>query len=41
MNDLKIFNRWKVQLTIAIHFISCKDIDEGNVMYSNSDNKKS
>ena len=30
---------WKIQLTIAINFISSKDTDEERVMHSRSDNK--
>ena len=29
---------WKVQLTIAINFISSKDTDKNSVMHSKSDN---
>ena len=29
---------WKIQLTIAINFISSKDNDEERVMHSKSDN---
>ena len=35
INDLKKSDSWKVQLTIAINFISS---DEEHVMYSKSDN---
>ena len=31
---------WKIQLTIANHFISSKDVDEERVMHSKSDNTK-
>ena len=31
---------WKIQLTIAINFISSKDNDEEHVMYLKNDNKK-
>ena len=31
---------WKIQLTIAINFISSKDNDEERVMYLKNDNKK-
>ena len=31
---------WKIQLTIAINFISSKDVDEESVMHSKSDNKE-
>ena len=31
---------WKIQLTIAINFISSKDTDEGRVLHSNSDSIK-
>ena len=33
-------NTWKIQLTIAINFISSIDNDEKRVMHSKSDNKK-
>ena len=29
---------WKIQFTIAINFISSKDVDEENIMHSKSDN---
>ena len=38
INDLKKFDTWKIQLTIAINFISSKDTDEERVMHSKSDN---
>ena len=31
---------WKIQLTVAINFISSKDAEEEYVMHSNSDNIK-
>ena len=38
-NDLKKSGSWKIQLTIAINFISSiDDIDEERVMHSKSDN---
>ena len=36
--DLKNSNTWKIKLTIAINFISTKDVDEERVMHSKSDN---
>ena len=36
--DLQKFGTWNVQLTVAINFISSKDVDEERVMHSNSDN---
>ena len=36
--DLQSFDTWKIQLTIAINFISSKDTEEECVMYSMSDN---
>ena len=36
--NLQKSSTWKVQLTIAINFISSKDDDEEQVMHSNSDN---
>ena len=38
--DFQKFSRWKVQLTIAINFISSKDVDEERVMHSKSNNTK-
>ena len=37
IDNLKKSNMWKIQLTIAIYFISSKDNDEECVMHSNSD----
>ena len=37
-NDLKKSDTWKIQLTIAINFISSKDTNEERVMHSKSDN---
>ena len=36
--NLQKYDTWKIQLTIAINFISSKDIDEDRVMRSNRDN---
>ena len=36
--NLQKSDTWKIQLTIAINFISSKDVDEERVMYSKSDN---
>ena len=36
--DLQISDMWKIQLTIAINFISSKDADEQCVMHSKSEN---
>ena len=36
--DLKNSDTWKIKLTIAINFISTKDVDEERVMHSKSDN---
>ena len=33
--NLQKYDTWKIQLTIAINFISSKDIDEDRVMRSN------
>ena len=38
--DLQSSNTWKIQLTIAVNFISSKDTEEEHVMYSPSDNIK-
>ena len=37
-NNLKKYNTWKIQLTIANNFISSLDNDEDRVMHSKSDN---
>ena len=39
--DLQNSDTWKIQLTIAINFISSKDAEEKRVMLSKSDNIKS
>ena len=36
--NLKISDTWKIQLTIAINFISSEGNDEDHVMQSKSDN---
>ena len=38
INDLKKFDTWKIQFTIALNFVSYKDNDEELVMHSKSDN---
>ena len=38
--NLQNSDAWKIQLTIAINFISSKDSEEERVMYSNSGNIK-
>ena len=38
MTDLQESGTWKVQLIIAVNFISSKDNDEKQVMHSQSDN---
>ena len=38
--NLQNSDRWKIQLTIAINFISWKDAEEEGVMHSRTDNKK-
>ena len=38
MINLQISDTWKIQLTIAINFISSKDVDEDRVIHSKSDN---
>ena len=40
MIDLQSSDAWKIQLTIAINFISLKDTEEERVMYSMSHNIK-
>ena len=36
--NLQKSDTWRIHLTIAINFISSKDVDEERVMYSKSDN---
>ena len=36
--DLQKSDTWKIQLTIAINFISSKDVDEDRVMHSKRGN---
>ena len=36
--DLQISDTWKIQLTIAINFMSSKDVDEQCVIHSKSEN---
>ena len=38
MNNFKKSDRWKIQLTIAINFVSSKNNDEEPVMHSKTDN---
>ena len=38
INDIKKSDTWKIQLTIAINFISSKGNDEKRLMHSKSDN---
>ena len=38
--DFQNYDAWKIQLTIAINFISSKDTEEERVMYSTSNNIK-
>ena len=38
INDLKLSDTLKIQLTIAIDFFSSRDSDEERVMHSKSDN---
>ena len=38
MNNLRKYDTWKIQLTIAFNFISSKDNNEERVMHSKSDN---
>ena len=40
MNDLKKSDTQKIQLTIAINFMSSKDNDEERVIHLKSDNKE-
>ena len=36
--DLQNFDAWKIQLTIAINFISSKDAEEEHVLHSRTNN---
>ena len=36
--DLQNYDTWKIHLTIAISFISSKDVDEERLMHAKSDN---
>ena len=38
LNDIKKYDTWKIQLTIANTFVSSIDNEEKCVMYSKSDN---
>ena len=38
--NLQNSDAWKIQLTIAINFISLKDNEEEHVMHSSRDNRK-
>ena len=38
INNLKQYDTWKVQLTMAINFISSKEYDEEHVMHSKKGN---
>ena len=40
MIDIQSLDTWKIQLTIAINFISSKDTEEEHVIYSMSDDIK-
>ena len=40
INNFKKSNTWKIQLAIAINFISSKDNDQERVMQSKSDNRE-
>ena len=37
-NDLQKFDTWKIQLTLAIKFLSSKENDEEHTMHSTNDN---
>ena len=37
-NDLKLSNTWKIQLTIAVNFVSSKDTEEEHPMHWKRDN---
>ena len=38
--DLQESDIWEIQLTMAINFISSKDVDEERLMYTKSDSKQ-
>ena len=38
MYNLKIFDTWKIYVTIAVNFVSSKDTDEKCLMHSKSNN---
>ena len=38
INDHKIHDEWKIQLTMEINFISSKDSNETRIMHTTSDN---
>ena len=38
INDLRKSDTWKIELTVAINFISSKDNDKEHVMHSKSNN---
>ena len=38
ITDLQISDTWKIQLAIAINFISSEDVEEERVMHSRSNN---
>ena len=40
ISNLKTSDSWKIQLTVAINFVSFIDKDEEHTMYLKSDNKK-
>ena len=40
LNDIKKSDTLKIQLAIAVNFISSKDIDEEDVIHAKSDNKE-
>ena len=40
ITNLQTSDTWKIQITIAINFISSKYVDEGRVMHSKSDHKE-
>ena len=38
MNNHRTENEWKIQLSLAINFVSSKDFKETRIMHTNSDN---
>ena len=39
INDLKTKDEWNIQLSIAVNYFSCKNINQTHVIHAKSDNK--